>query len=71
MSTAQLAAMSYLALGRGMAREVAEHGLTVNAVAPGVVDTDIRVVRAIGRLGPHRYSVTGAPKRPWSGSTQD
>lgn len=27
---------------RGLAREVAEHGITVNAVAPGVVDTDIR-----------------------------
>lgn len=28
---------------KGLAREVAAHGITVNAVAPGVVDTDIRV----------------------------
>jgi 2-hydroxycyclohexanecarboxyl-CoA dehydrogenase len=38
LSTAQLAAVSYLAVTRGMARELAEHGITVNAVAPGVVD---------------------------------
>jgi NAD(P)-dependent dehydrogenase (short-subunit alcohol dehydrogenase family) len=32
-----------LGLTRGMARELAQHGIPVNAVAPGVVDTDIRV----------------------------
>lgn len=32
-----------LGLTRGMARELAEYGITANAVAPGVVDTEIRV----------------------------
>jgi 2-hydroxycyclohexanecarboxyl-CoA dehydrogenase len=31
-----------IGLTRGLARELAAHAITVNAVAPGVVDTDIR-----------------------------
>ncbi len=32
-----------LGLTRGIAREFAQYGITCNAVAPGVVDTEIRV----------------------------
>lgn len=32
-----------IGLTRGMAKEFAAHGITANAVAPGAVDTDIRV----------------------------
>lgn len=32
-----------IGLTKGLAREMAEHGITVNCIAPGAVDTDIRV----------------------------
>ena len=32
-----------LGFAKALAREVVEYGITVNSVAPGLVDTDIRV----------------------------
>lgn len=32
-----------IGLTRGLAREMAQHGITANCIAPGAVDTDIRV----------------------------
>jgi 2-hydroxycyclohexanecarboxyl-CoA dehydrogenase len=41
-STYAAAKAGVLGLTRGMARELAPYGITVNAVAPGAVETDIR-----------------------------
>jgi NAD(P)-dependent dehydrogenase (short-subunit alcohol dehydrogenase family) len=48
-----------LGFARALAREVGPHGITVNSVAPGLIDTDITA----GKLDPERKAqlVTGVP----------
>ena len=50
---------SQLGFARALAREVGPHGITVNSVAPGLIDTDITA----GKLDPERKAqlVAGVP----------
>lgn len=64
-STAKAALLGF---ARALAREVGPHGVTVNAVAPGLIDTDITA----GKLDPERKArlVAEVPMSR-SGTTED
>ena len=51
----------------GVSREVAKEGMRVNAITPGVIDTDIQPPGRIERVGPNRRWAGRAGERGGEG----
>ncbi len=52
-----------LGMTRGMALDVAKHGIAVNAVGPGWIDTGLELRRRVGGRAQHALRALGPPRR--------